>query len=159
MSETQSFSITIEQEQDYVFRVRFEGTGIPDLMTDEPEPLGGGSGPNPSRMLVAAVANCMGASLLFALRKYKNDPGPLKVKAIATMGRNEAGRMRVAKVDAQIELPEMAGSYQQLERILQQFEQFCVVTESVRSGVEVDVSVVDVTGALLHGPGLPAAES
>jgi hypothetical protein len=29
----------------------------------------------------------------------------------------------------------------------------------VRSGVEVDVSVVDVTGALLHGPGLPAAES
>jgi len=128
-------------------------------MTDEPEPLGGGSGPNPSRMLVAAVANCMGASLLFALRKYKNDPGPLKVKAIATMGRNEAGRMRVAKVDAQIELPEMAGSYQQLERILQQFEQFCVVTESVRSGVEVDVSVVDVTGALLHGPGLPAAES
>ncbi len=159
MSDTQSFSITIEQEQDYVFRVRFEGTEIPDLMTDEPEPLGSGSGPNPSRMLVAAVANCMGASLLFALRKYKNDPGPLKVKAIATLGRNEAGRMRVAKVDAQIELPEMAGSYQQLERILQQFEQFCVVTESVRSGVEVDVSVVDVTGALLHGPGLPAAES
>ena len=159
MSETQSFSITIEQEQDYVFRVRFEGTGIPDLMTDEPAPLGGGSGPNPSRMLVAAVANCMGASLLFALRKYKNDPGPLTVKAIATMGRNEAGRMRVARVDAQIVLPEMAGSYQQLERILQQFEQFCVVTESVRTGVEVDVSVVDVTGALLHGPGLPATES
>lgn len=159
MSETQSFSITIEQEQDYVFRVRFEGTEIPDLMTDEPAPLGGGSGPNPSRMLVAAVANCMGASLLFALRKYKNDPGPLTVKAIATMGRNEAGRMRVARVDAQIVLPEMAGSYQQLERILQQFEQFCVVTESVRTGVEVDVSVVDVTGALLHGPGLPATES
>lgn len=110
-------------------------------------------------MLVAAVANCMGASLLFALRKYKNDPGPLKVKAIASMGRNDAGRMRVAKVDAQIELPEMAGSYQQLERILQQFEQFCVVTESVRSGVDVDVSVVDVTGALLHGQGLPATES
>jgi organic hydroperoxide reductase OsmC/OhrA len=159
MSEPQSFSITVEQEQDYVFRVRFEGTEIPDLMTDEPEPLGGGSGPNPSRMLVAAVANCMGASLLFALRKYKNDPGPITVKAIASMGRNEAGRMRVARVDAQIVLPEMAGSYQQLGRILQQFEQFCVVTESVRGGVEVEVSVVDVTGAVLHGPGLPGAAS
>jgi organic hydroperoxide reductase OsmC/OhrA len=159
MSEPQSFSITVEQEQDYVFRVRFEGTEIPDLMTDEPEPLGGGSGPNPSRMLVAAVANCMGASLLFALRKYKNDPGPITVKAIASMGRNEAGRMRGARVDAQIQLPEMAGSYQQLERILQQFEQFCVVTESVRGGVEVEVSVVDVTGAVLHGPGLPGAAS
>ncbi|MCG6118623.1 MAG: OsmC family protein [Aquimonas sp.] len=158
MSETQSFSITIEQEQDYVFRVRFDGTEIPDLGTDEPAPLGTGTGPNPSRLLVAAVANCMGASLLFALRKYKNDPGPIVVKAIAHTGRNEAGRMRVAKVDAQITLPEMAGSYAQLERILQQFEQFCVVTESVRSGVEVEVSVVDVTGALLHGPGLHIGE-
>lgn len=155
MAETQSFIITVEQEQDFVFRVRFDGTQIPDLMTDEPEPLGGGSGPNPARMLAAAVANCMGASLLFALRKYKNDPIALKVRALATMGRNEAGRMRVAKIDAQIELPEMAGSYQQLDRILQQFEQFCLVTESVRSGVEVDISVVDVAGALLHGAGLP----
>lgn len=158
MSETQSFTITVEQEQDYAFRVRFEGTEIPDLMTDEPVPLGEGRGPNPSRMLVAAVANCMGASLLFALRKYKNDPVSLKVHAIATIGRNEAGRMRVAKVDAQIELPGMAGSYQQLERILQQFEQFCLVTESVRSGVEVEISVVDVAGALLHGPGLKRSE-
>lgn len=151
MAATETFSIVVEQEQDYVFRIRFEGTEIPDLLSDEPAPLGGGSGPNPSRMLVAAVANCMGASLLFALRKYKNEPTSLRVQATAHMGRNEAGRMRVAKVDAQITLPEMAGSYQQIERILAQFEQFCVVTESVRSGVEVNVSVVDVTGALLHG--------
>ena len=52
-----SFSLTVEQESDYVFRIRFDDTAIPDLLTDEPEPLGGGSGPNPSRMLVAAVAN------------------------------------------------------------------------------------------------------
>jgi antitoxin (DNA-binding transcriptional repressor) of toxin-antitoxin stability system len=51
----------------------------------------------------------------------------------------------------------MAGSYQNLDRILAQFEQFCVVTESVRSGVEVNVSVVDVTGARLHG--VPAREA
>jgi uncharacterized OsmC-like protein len=79
--------------------VSFAGTAIPDLMTDEPEPLGGGTGPNPSRLLVAAVANCMGASLLFALRKYKNEAGALVVKATAQMGRNEAGRMRVATVE------------------------------------------------------------
>jgi len=150
MSEA-SFSLTVEQESDYVFRIRFDDTGIPDLLTDEPEPLGGGNGPNPSRMLVAAVANCMSASLLFSLRKFKNTPGPLVTKATAHVGRSAEGRLRVERIDAEIALPEMAGSYAQLDRILAQFEQFCVVTESVRTGVAVNVRVVDPTGVVLHG--------
>lgn len=150
MSETQQFSITVEQESDYVFRIHFDDTAAPDLLTDEPEPLGGGSGPNPSRMLVAAVANCMSASLLFALRKFKNQPGKLVTRAVATLGRNEQGRLRVARVDARIELPEAAASYHGLDRILAQFEQFCVVTESVRHGVEVAVTVADASGVVLH---------
>ena len=151
MSE-QGFSITVEQESDYVFRVVFDDTDAPDLLTDEPAPLGGGSGPNPSRMLVAAVANCMSASLLFALRKFRNTPGKLVTRAVATMGRNEQNRLRVARIDATIQLPDAPDSYQNLDRILQQFEQFCVVTESVRHGVEVNVSVADASGQRLHPP-------
>ena len=151
MSETQEFTITVEQEQDYVFRIRFDDTQAADLLSDEPEPLGGGSGPNPSRLLTAAVANCMSASLLFALRKFKNQPGKLVTHAKASMARNEDGRLRVATIDAEIRLPEPADQYQQLDRILAQFEQFCVVTESVRSGVEVKVKVSDSSGATLHG--------
>ncbi|MBK9494936.1 MAG: OsmC-like protein [Alphaproteobacteria bacterium ADurb.BinA280] len=146
-----AFSLTVEQESDYVFRIQFDDTAIPDLLTDEPEPLGSGSGPNPSRMLVAAVANCMSASLLFSLRKFKNTPGTLVTKATAHMGRSPEGRLRVERIDADIQLPEMAGSYAQLDRILGQFEQFCVVTESVRTGVAVNVRVVDPTGVVLHG--------
>mgnify|MGYP005752304461 CR=1 FL=1 len=149
MSE-QGFSITVEQESDYVFRVVFDDTSAPDLLTDEPEPLGGGSGPNPSRMLVAAVANCMSASLLFALRKFKNTPGKLVTRATATLGRNEQNRLRVARIDATIQLPDDPQSYHSLDRILQQVEQFCVVTESVRHGVEVNVSVADSTGQVLY---------
>lgn len=145
-----SFTVTVEQESEYVFRVSFDDTGIPDLMTDEPAPLGGGTGPNPSRMLVAAVANCMSASLLFALRKFRNAPGKLVTTATATMGRNEQGRLRVSRIDARIRLPDAVESYVQLPRILAQFEQFCVVTESVRHGVEVDVQVLDAEGKPLH---------
>lgn len=155
MSE-EGFSVTVEQESDYVFRVIFDDTSAPDLLTDEPEPLGGGSGPNPSRMLVAAVANCMSASLLFALRKFRNTPGKLVTRATATLGRNADKRLRVARIDATITLPDDPGGYQNLDRILQQFEQFCVVTESVRHGVEVSVSVSDRDGKRLHpaaGPG------
>lgn len=152
MSETTSFGITVEQESDYVFRIRFDATSAPDLLSDEPPPLGAGNGPNPSRLLVAAVANCMSASLLFAMRKFKNNPGPLSTRATAYTGRNADGRMRVERIEADIRLPDPVQQYQQLDRILAQFESFCVVTESVRSGVPVTVTVSDQNGQRLHGP-------
>lgn len=153
MSETQAFTLTLTQESDYVFRIEFDDTAIPALHTDESAPLGNDSGPNPSRMLVAAVANCLSASLLFSLRKYKNTPGTIVTRARATLERNEQKRLRVAHIDVVIELPEAAADYAQIERLLQQFENFCVVTESVRHGVAVDVSVRDRNGATLHASG------
>ena len=150
MADTQQFSITVQQESDFVFRIAFDDTGIPDLFTDEPPPLGGNSGPNPSRMLLAAVANCLSASLLFALRKFKNTPGTLTSRATATLGRNDEGRLRVNHIDVTLHLPGDAGDYLQLERVLAQFENFCVVTESVRAGVQVSVRVEDEQGRLLH---------
>ncbi|MEZ5440949.1 MAG: OsmC family protein [Lysobacterales bacterium] len=149
MSEA-SFSITIEQESDYAFRVIFDDANLPDLHTDEPAPLGGDSGPNPSRLLLAAVANCLSASLLFALRKFHNAPGRLVTHATATMGRNAERRLRVERIEATVTLPDEPASYQQLDRILAQFEQFCVVTESVRHGVEIEVNVVGPEGQRLH---------
>ena len=150
MSETQEFTLTVTQESDYVFRIEFDDTAIPALHTNESAPLGGDSGPNPSRMLVAAVANCLSASLLFSLRKYKNTPGRIVSHAKARLERNDQNRLRVAHVDVAIELPEAATDYAQIERLLQQFENFCVVTESVRAGVPVDVTVRDAAGSLLH---------
>jgi hypothetical protein len=58
MSDEQLFELTLEQVEDYEFRVRFDGTPIPDLITDETSPLGEDKGPNPSRLLAAGVANC-----------------------------------------------------------------------------------------------------
>ena len=150
MSETQEFTLTLTQESDYVFRIAFDDTAIPELVTDEPPPLGSGSGPNPSRLLVASVANCLSASLLFALRKFKNAPATLVTRARASMGRNEAGRLRVQHIAVTLELPEALADYQQSERLLAQFEHFCVVTGSVRDGIPVEVSVRDRDGVLVH---------
>ena len=76
MSDTQQFSFTLEQQEDFAFLIRFD-KDIPPLLADEPPPLGHDAGPNPSRLLAASVANCLSASLLFALRKFKNNPGPI----------------------------------------------------------------------------------
>jgi Predicted redox protein, regulator of disulfide bond formation len=151
MSESQTVSITLEQEDDYAFRIRFDDTTIAELMTDEPEPLGKGEGPNPTRLLVSAVANCLSASLLFALRKFKNTPGKLVTRATAELVRNEQGRLRVGHIHADIRLAEAGAAHASLERILAQFENFCVVTESVRHGIDVSVSITDADGVQLHG--------
>lgn len=157
MSETQTLRLTLEQESHYAFRIRFDETDIPDLLTDEPEPLGKGEGPNPTRLLLSAVANCLSASLLFALRKFKNSPGKLVTQATAELVRNEQGRLRVGHIHADIRLAEAGAAHASLERILAQFENFCVVTESVREGIDVSVSITDADGVQLHGAARTAA--
>lgn len=147
---SEQVKVTLTQLSDYSFNVSFDETGIPDLVTDEPAPLGGGKGPNPSRMLLAAIANCLSASLLFAMRKYKNAPGTIRAEVRGTLGRNAEGRMRVQHVDVDLHLPGDAEDYAQFERTLQQFENFCVVTESVRSGIEIAVQVHDGSGQVRH---------
>lgn len=149
MSETQSFGLSLEQVDDYEFRVRFDDTDVPDLITDESAPLGKEAGPNPARLLVTSVANCLAASLLFALRKFKNAPGSLRATAQATLARNEHRRWRVERVQVDLHLSDEAETFEHLERILGQFEDFCIVTQSVREGVEVDVHVHDGEGRKL----------
>lgn len=150
MSEIRTFSIRLTEEADYVFRIAFDETPIPDLHTDEESPLGGDSGPNPARLLVAAVANCLSASLLFALRKFKNSPGAITARATGRLERNAEKRWRIGQVDVEIDLPGAASDYSQLDRLLGQFEDFCIVTESVRNGIPVDVKVRDAAGDILH---------
>lgn len=143
--------VTLEQEDGYAFRIRFDDDALPPLLADEAAPLGTGRGPNPARLLLAAIANCLSASLLFALRKYHNAPGPLRAEITAAPMRNAEGRWRIPKAFVEIRLAEGGEAHAQLERILAQFEQFCLVTQSVREGVEVEVTVKDAHGRVLLG--------
>ena len=152
MSIDSPIRIRLEQDGDYAFRIVFDNAALAPLLTDEPAPLGHDRGPNPSRLLLAAVANCLVASLLFALRKHRSAPaGPLRAEATALMQRNAEGRWRIPRADVELNLPGSAADYAHLDRILGQFEQFCVVTQSVRQGVEVAVTVKDGDGRVLLG--------
>lgn len=139
------FTLELRQESDYRFHVAFDLEGVDDLLTDEPPPLGGASGPNPSRLLAAAVANCLSASLLFCLKKSRVENAQIRATVRASMARNEAKRLRIGGFDVRIEvagLDEEASA--RLQRCRGLFEDFCVVTESVRHGVPVNVEVVTV---------------
>ena len=119
------------------------------MQSDEPAPLGAGEGPSPSQLLLAAVGNCMSSSLYFALAKFKNDPGGITTTARAEIGRNDAGRLRVLRIALEIRLGAAASSMSHLERILDQFEEFCTVGQSVRAGIPIDIAVYDGTGQRL----------
>ena len=133
MSES-NVRITLRQQQDYQFQVDF-GEGIPPLLADEPAPLGTGQGPSPVQLLAAAVGNCLSDSLLFALRKFKQTPEPLHCTVDAEIGRNEQKRLRVLKMTAALHLGVPASSLEHLDRVLDQFEAYCTVTQSVGQGI------------------------
>ena len=151
MSEAAQIRVTLEQEDDYAFRIRFDDTALEPLLGDEASPLGQDRGPNPARLLLASVANCLVASLLFALRKQHNQPGRLRAEITAIPMRNAEGRWRIPQAFVELHLPEGNEHYQHLERVLAQFEQFCIVTQSVRQGIDVDVTVKDAHGHVLLG--------
>ncbi len=148
MSENQEFSFSMEQQEEYAFLIRFDND-LPPLLADESPPLGKGVGPDPARLLAAGVANCLSASLLFALRKFKNQPGRIVCSVSARMERNEKGRLRIGGVKVAIQIDSPAETLAHLDRVLAQFEDFCIVTQSVRSGFPVEVSVRDSAGTIL----------
>ena len=141
-------TVRLQQVQDYRFDVLF-GDGVPVLRADEPPPLGSGDGPSPVQLLAAAVGNCLSASLLFALRKFKQDPGTLRCQVQADVGRNAQGRMRVLGMAARLTLGVPGDTLEHRDRVLGSFEDYCTVTQSVAAGIPVTVSVFDAHGAQL----------
>ncbi len=141
-------SVQLLQRQDYQFEMQFGGAA-PAWLADEPPPLGQGAGPSPVQLLAASVGNCLSDSLLFALRKFKQAPEPIRCEVRAEVGRNSEGRLRVLGMLAVLRLGVPGAGLQHLERVLAQFESFCTVTQSVGAGIPVTVLVFDAAGVQL----------
>jgi uncharacterized OsmC-like protein len=135
-----AFDVHIEQISGYEFRVKFDKPQYPELHLDEPPPLGKDTGPNPARVLAAAIGDCLSASLLFCLSRSGIHLSDLKSDVHVEIVRNEQKRLRIGKIDVKLH-PRVDGDAAQLMNCLEAFEDFCVVTQSVRQGLEVNVSV------------------
>ncbi|MCP5239215.1 MAG: OsmC family protein [Zoogloeaceae bacterium] len=148
---SEQVTITIRQQEKYRFEVDF-GEGMSPMIADEPPPLGGGEGPAPTQVLAAAAANCLTASLLFALTKFKQDPGKLTTTATCTVDRNADNRLRVQKIEVAISLGRKGEELEHLDRILGQFETFCTVSQSLQDGIPIAVTVRDIAQQVLKAP-------
>ena len=140
--DVREFQFEMDWEGHLGFNVKWDFYEAPDLFMDEPPSMGGsGRGPNAARMIVAGVANCLSASLTFCLTKSRADVRGVTTRCHGTLSRNERGRLRLThiRIEPVIDLPE--GDVKKLERCLGMFEDFCVVTESIRKGIPVDIQV------------------
>ena len=135
-------SVRLVQQSDYQFAIYYNEDRDP-IMGDEPPPLGRSQGATPSQFLLAGVANCLSDSLLFAIRKFKQNPEPIETKASCEIGRNAENRLRILAIDVELRIGVPGATLENLERVLAQFQDFCTVSASVSLGIPINVTVTD----------------
>jgi len=139
--DTKEFTLELNRESGYRFEVEFDQARMPVLHVDEAQPVGEGSGPNPARLLAAAIGHCLASSLLFCLQRSRVEVQGMNVAVSGTILRNEAGRLRVDSVRVKLRPGIAEQDRERIDRCLQIFEDFCIVTQSVRLGIDVQVEV------------------
>jgi uncharacterized OsmC-like protein len=134
--------VTIQHIRDYEFLAEFiDSPNAEPLRFDEAAPLGRDGGPNAAAVLGAAVGDCLATSLALCIRKSRIDLLDLFARVTTHVARNDKGRFRISGIDVEL-VPEVAdGDRAKLAHCEQLFEDFCIVTESVRQGISVTVSV------------------
>ncbi|MFW6375740.1 MAG: OsmC family protein [Thermoplasmatota archaeon] len=135
------FTIDIERLDNYKFKVKFDKESMGEIITDETEEVGGeGEGPNPSRLLAASTLNCLMASLIFCLKKKKVELSSLKGEVTGKIERVDK-RLRVTEFDVKIHPGIDEEDKEKLKKCVDIFEDYCVVTQSIRNGIDVNVDV------------------
>jgi organic hydroperoxide reductase OsmC/OhrA len=150
MSEEGRFTIHLQQQEGFLINVAFDWKRAPDVLMDEPPPLGEQQGPNASRMLAAAAANCLSASLLYCVFKEEPPENCLRAEATCIMVRNERKRLRIGSMEIRLIVSEAVTQSARFARCKELFEDFCVVSASIRQGIPMRVTVEDEAGEILH---------
>ncbi len=153
MAEERQTRVRLAQEDRYRFQVDL---GRPEwqLVVDEPPPIGTDTGPNPSRLLATAVGHCLASSLQYCLERARISGTRVAATVDVEVRRNERGRLRVTGIRVELDLTQVGEENRQaVARCLQLFEDFCVVTASVRQGIPVAVTIRVDGEEVRHGDG------
>lgn len=129
----------LRQEDWYRFKITFDELPGGQVWMDEPQPLGKSAGPSAAMMLSSAVGHCLTSSLLFCMQKSRGSLKGIETDVETTLQMNEKGRWRIGGIKVKIRPSADDIDREKLERCETLFEDFCIVTASVREGIKVDV--------------------
>ena len=143
MSDVMKTKVGLKLEREMIFKCEMGDIKVEDCYVDEEHRVEAEMwGPNPSRMLGMAVLGCLSASFIFCLKKREFTIDDLDGQAEVVIAKNEKGFWRVRHIDVnikpKIDSPEMRKRADQCRKM---FEQYCIVTQAVREGIEVNVNL------------------
>jgi uncharacterized OsmC-like protein len=140
-NEERTFKVSMVRKEGFKFEVDFGLENGLTLMMDEPPPVGEYTGPNASKILAAAMGNCLTASLMFCLQKARANVGDIKTDVEGVMRRNEKGRWRIQEINIDIDIGVDDKYVSQYDRCYDLFEDFCIVSKSIEEGIPFNVQV------------------
>ena len=143
LSDEKKIKVGLSLEEEMIFKCDLGQIKMQDLYIDEKNKREAEKiGPNPSRLLALAVLGCLAASFTFCMSKKDLKVGDLDGKAEVILKRSNKGFWRVKRINVtinpKIDDPIMRKRADQCRKM---FEQYCIVTQSVRNGIEVNVDL------------------
>ena len=136
----QEYKIKVRLIEGLKFEIDFNADQIAPMTMDEPVPVGSGRYPNAGQMLSAAVGNCLAASLAFCLQRARAEVRGMNATVHTKLERNLTGRLRITSI--RVELEPDIDDPKKLERCLEIYEDFCIVSQSIKRGIPVQVDVL-----------------
>ena len=125
----------------YKYEITFDELPGAKVISDEPAPVGKGEGVSASMMLASAIGHCLSSSLLFCLEKSRVKAKDLSTDVELVMERNQNGRWRVKDIKVNMKPIIDSVDAKKLERCKSLFQDFCIVSASIREGIKIDVDV------------------
>ena len=135
--------VGIKLEEEMIFKCDLGQIKMNNLFIDEQHKKSIEKiGPNPSKLLALSVLGCLAASFTFCLQKNNISLSDLDGKAIIISKKDEKGFWRlkkiVIKLNPKIDTPEM---HKKADQCTKFFEQYCIISESLRNGIDLDIEV------------------
>jgi len=125
----------------YKYDISFDELPTAKLTSDEPLPEGKAEGVSAAMLLSSAIGHCLTSSLLFCLEKSRVKAKDLSTDVELVMERNQKGRWRVKEIMVKMKPLVDGVDAEKLERCKGIFQDFCIVSASVREGIKIDVEV------------------
>ena len=125
----------------YKYEIVFDELPGAKIVSDEPAPEGTSEGVSASMMLAGAVGHCLTSSLMFCMQKSRAQLKDLSTDVDLVMERNQKGRWRVKEIKVKLKPLVDSVDAEKLERCRGIFQDFCIVSASVRDGIKIDVDV------------------
>ncbi len=136
--------ISVEWLEDLTFKLNFENPVLSEIFIDETHDVESAEavGPDPSKLLLAAVMGCLNTSFAYCLKKARIPLKSMKAIGELTSKRNEEGFWRVTKLDIEV-IPEIEieKGIPRMEKCMEIFHDYCTITQSVRQGIPVNVTI------------------